>query len=104
MFVSFWDQTSSGIRNFENFFEFGIQDSSSVASILFYFTSICALVKSFDIKNCIKYLVVLMPSYFYNDNNNKTWKSSMERIIDIINIIANTQNMHMHPSIMFSLG
>ena len=42
-----------------------------------------------------------MPSYFYNDNKKKNWKSFMKKIILAT---SQTYNLQMHPSLFTGLG
>ena len=61
-----------GVRQFRNLIDFGLHCSLSVSLILLYFISTRAWVENLHIKNCIKNLMVVMPSYFYMDNKYKT--------------------------------
>ena len=61
-----------GVRKFRDLIDFGLHCSLRVSLILLYFTSIRAWVENLRIKNCIKNLMVVMPSYFYKDNMYKT--------------------------------
>ena len=47
---------------------FGLHCSLRVSLILLYFISTRAWVENLHIKNCIKNLMVVMPSYFYEEN------------------------------------
>ena len=65
----------AGVRKFSDFFDFGLHCSLRVSLILLYFISSRAWVEILHIKNCIKDLMVVMPSYFYKDNKYKTsWR------------------------------
>ena len=65
----------AGVRKFSDFFDFGLHCSLRVSLILLYFISSRAWVENLHIKNCIKDLMVVMPSYFYKDNKYKTsWR------------------------------
>ena len=46
-----------------------------------YFISIRAWVENLDIKNCIKNLMIVMPSYFYKAIKDKTWKTVVKKAI-----------------------
>ena len=57
-----------GVKKLGDLIDFDLPCSLKVSSILFYFISIRACVENLHIKNCIKYLMVVMSSYFYKDN------------------------------------
>ena len=69
------------VRRFRDIIDFGLHCSLSVSSILLYFISIKAWTENLHIKNCIKNLMVVMPSYFYKDNKYRTWISSVKKAI-----------------------
>ena len=50
-------------------------------NLCFFFISIRACVENLHTKNCIKNLMVIMPSYFYKDIKDKTWNSSVKNAI-----------------------
>ena len=54
----------AGVRKFRDFFDFGLHCSLRVSLILLYFISTRAWVENLHIKNCIKNLMIVMPSYF----------------------------------------
>ena len=56
------------------------QGSLRVASILLYFISFKAWVENLHIKNCIKILMVVMPSYFYREYKDKPWNPTSSQI------------------------
>ena len=66
MFVFVWGEVRS--NNFRDLIDFGLHCSLRVSSISFHFKSIRVLVENLHIKNCIKNLMVVMPSYFYEEN------------------------------------
>ena len=66
-----------GVRKFRDLINFGLYCSLSASSVLLYFR---AWVEN-HLKNCIKSLMVAIPSYFYKDNKYKTLKSSMKKAI-----------------------
>ena len=49
--------------------------------LMLYFMSVRAWVDNLHIKNRIKNLMVIMPSYFYKDIEDKTWKYSVRKAI-----------------------
>ena len=53
-----------GVRQFRDLIDFGLHCSLSVSLILLYFISTRAWVENLHIKNCIKNLMIVMPSYF----------------------------------------
>ena len=66
MFVFFWGEVRS--KKFRDLIDFGLHCSLRVSSISFHFISIRVWVENLYIKNCIKNLMVVMPSYFYEEN------------------------------------
>ena len=78
---------SSGIniggRRFRNLIDGGkIQGSRFPKSCIYFILSI-----NLQIKNYIKYFMVLMPSSFYKGNKDKTSKSSVKKAILITSIL-----------------
>ena len=61
-----------GVRTFRDLIDFGLYCSLRVSLILLYVISTRAWVEKLHLKNCIKNLMVVIPSYFYYDNNYKT--------------------------------
>ena len=61
-----------GVRKFRDLIDIGLHCSLRVSSVLLYFISIRAWVENLHISNCIKNLMVVMPSYFYKDSKYKT--------------------------------
>ena len=61
-----------GVREFRNLIDFGLHCSLRISLILLYFVSTGAWVENLHIKNCIKNLLVVMPSYFYKGKKYKT--------------------------------
>ena len=57
-----------GVIKFGDFLDFGFHCSLRVPLLLLYFISTRAWVENLHIKNCIKNLMVVMPSYFYEEN------------------------------------
>lgn len=64
------------------------------------FTSIRGWLETLQIKNCIKNLTVIMPSYFYKDSKDKAWKPSVKKTILAA---SHTHKPHIYRSLMFSL-
>ena len=66
MFISrlFSSGMKLGARKFRDLIEFGLQGSLRFSSILLDFISVRAWEENLYIKNCIKNLMVVMPSYF----------------------------------------
>ena len=67
----FFSGMKLGARKFRDLFDFGLDCSLRVSLILLYFICTKAWVEN-HIKNCIKNLMIVIPSYFYKDNNYKT--------------------------------
>ena len=67
------------VRKFRDLIDFGLHCSQRVSLILLYFISIRAWVENLHVKNCIKNLMVVMPSYFYKDYKYKIWKSPVKK-------------------------
>ena len=61
-----------GVKKFRDLIEFGLHCALRVSLILLYFISTRAWVENLHIKNCIKSLMVVIPSYFYKDTQYKT--------------------------------
>ena len=60
-----------GVRKSRDLMDSGLHCCLSVSSILVYFMSVRAWVENLHVKNCIKNFMVVMPSYFNNDNKYK---------------------------------
>ena len=61
-----------GVKIFRNLIKFGLPDSLRFALILLYSISFRAWVEKPHIKNCIRSLMVIMSSYFYKGNENRS--------------------------------
>ena len=61
-----------GVRRFRDLIDFGLHCSLRPSLILFYSISIRAWLENLDIKNCVKNLMVVMPTYFYKGNKYET--------------------------------
>ena len=74
MFISrlFSPGMKLSVKTFSNLIQFGLHGSLWVTLMLLYFISIRAWAENAHIKNRIKNLMVIMPSYFYKNNKVKT--------------------------------
>ena len=68
----FYSGMKLGVKIFRNLIKFGPPDSLRFALILLYSISFRAWVEKPHIKNCIRSLMVIMSSYFYKGNENRS--------------------------------
>ena len=61
-----------GVRKFRDLIDFGLHWFLRVSLILLCFTSTRTWVQNLLVKNCVKNLMVVTPSYFYKDNKIST--------------------------------